>query len=110
MKSPIALAAAIVAISATGAFADRIDARRSNQLNQIEAGRASGSITWREGRKLRREQAQIARAESGMKSDGTLSRSERRELRDMQDGAQAHIAHEKHDGWHRLWWLPRFGR
>lgn len=110
MMSRMAIASALLVASTVAAFAGGIDYRRDSQLSQIEAGRETGAITWREGRKLRREQAAIARAEYNMKSDGYLSRSERRELREMQDDAQVRIAHEKHDGWRRPWWLPRFGR
>lgn len=110
MTSRIAIATAVLVASAAAASAGSADYRRHNQLNQIEAGRDTGAITWREGRKLRREQAAIARAEYNMKSDGYLSRSERRELREMQNDAAEHIAHQKHDGWRRPWWLPRFGR
>ncbi len=109
MKSHILIATVVLSTSGAAAFAGSIDDRRDNQLRQIEAGRESGSITWREGRKLRRDQAAIAQAEYSMKADGHLSRSERRELREMQNDAQDRIAHEKHDGWRRAWWLPRFG-
>ena len=109
MKALSAVTLTILALSATGASADRIDHRRGYQLNQIEAGRESGTLTWREGRKLRREQAAIARAEYDMKSDGQLSRHERHMLRNMQQNAQERIIHEKHDGWRRPWWLRRFG-
>ena len=38
------------------------DARQARQTQAIEAGRQSGSITWREGRRLRRDQREIQRA------------------------------------------------
>lgn len=84
MKSLSAVTLTILALTATAASADRIDARRDYQLRQIEAGRDSGALTWREGRKLRRQQAAIARTEYQMRADGHLSRSERETLRDMQ--------------------------
>lgn len=109
MKSLSAVTLTILALTATAASADRIDNRRDYQLRQIEAGRDSGALTWREGRKLRRQQAAIARTEYHMRADGHLSRSERETLRDMQHDAHERIAHEKHDGWRRPWWLRRFG-
>jgi len=111
MKSLCAVTLTLLALTAaaTAASAGRISDHRDSQLRQIEAGRESGMLTWREGRKLRREQAAIARAEYGMRSDGHLSRREREILRVMQDDAQARIVHEKHDGWRRPWWLRRFG-
>jgi hypothetical protein len=39
-----------------------------------------------------------------------LSSSERRKLRVMQNDAAEHIGDEKHNGWSRVWWLPRVGR
>ena len=109
MTSRILIATVILTATAAAAAAGGLDDRRDAQLRQIEAGRQTGAITWREGRRLRKEQAAIARAEYEMTSDGHLSRSERRELRDMQSDAQERIAHQRHDGWRRPWWLPRFG-
>lgn len=109
MKSLTAVTLTLLALTATAASADRLHERRDYQLRQIEAGRDSGALTWREGRKLRRQQVTIARTEHHMRSDGHLSRHERETLRDMQHDAHARIVHEKHDGWRRPWWLRRFG-
>jgi hypothetical protein len=45
-----------------------------------------------------------------MRADGRLSRDERQTLHKLQDNAQNDIVSEASDGWHRPWWLPRFGR
>lgn len=110
MKSLTALTLTVLALTATTVSAHSINERRDHQLRQIEAGRESGALTWREGRKLRRQQATIARAEHHMRSDGHLSRTERRVLSDMQHDAQVRIVHEKHDGWRRPRWLRRVAK
>jgi hypothetical protein len=110
MKTAIVIAAAIVATSSSLASANSIDRRQANQIERIEDGRNNGTITWREGIKLRREQAVIARTEAQFKADGYLSRDEKRALTQLQDKASHDIAHETTDGWRRAWWLPRFGR
>lgn len=104
---PIAFAA--LATSSTFALAHSTDARQAEQYRSIEQGRRDGSITWREGIKLRHEQAQIARVENHLKADGRYTRSERRAVHALQDEARRDIRREANDGWHRPWWLPRFG-
>ena len=107
----IVLAAAAALVATTGiASAASINEKQYRQGVRIEQGRQTGKITWTEGLKLRAEQKRIARLETQYRSDGYLSQSERRQLRAMQNNASEHIAHEKHDGWKRAWWMPRFGR
>lgn len=110
MKTVALIAFTALVTSSTLALADRVDQRQSNQLNRIEAGRHNGAITWREGLKLRREQALIARTEAQYKADGRVTRDEKQALNQLQDNASNHIVREQHDGWRRAWWLPRFGR
>lgn len=86
------------------------DERADEQAAKIELGRRDGSITWTEGIALRKQQNDIARKETELKSDGYLSRADRRVLRDMQNEADEHIDQEANDGWRRIWWLPRVGR
>ena len=107
----IALVATTVLIATTsGAFAASVSERQDYQANRIEQGRKSGKITWTEGLKLRGEQKRIANKEAQYKSDGYLSKSERRSLRYMQNDASEHISDEKSDGRRRAWWLPRVGK
>ncbi len=104
------IATGIMLASSASAFAySSTDARQSEQWNKIEQGRNDGSITWREGIKLRRQQTEIARIEAEMKADGRLSRNEKRTLHRVQDQAQHNIVREANDGWQRPWWLRRFG-
>jgi hypothetical protein len=108
-KIVLPVAAALVATTGIASAAS-VNQKQSYQYSRIEQGRQTGKITWTEGVKLRAEQTRIARLEAQYRSDGYLSPSERRQLRAMQNNASAHIADEKHDGWKRAWWMPRFGR
>jgi hypothetical protein len=104
------LALALLATSSAAAFAGKVDDRREHQYYEIEEGRQDGSITWTEGLKLRQEQRKISKVESVLKSDGYLSRKDRRILSKLQNKASRDIAEETSDRWHRVWWMPRFGR
>jgi hypothetical protein len=108
----IAAGVLIVSTAAASAHAPRYDAdaRQARQAQAIEAGRQSGSITWREGRRLRRNQREIADVKSYFREDGELTGHERAVLHGMQDRASHSIAAERSDRWRRPWWLPRVGR
>jgi len=97
-----ALATTILAIAATGAFAQspatpRVDQREANQEQRIQQGVNSGQLTAKETHRLDKEQARIAGAETTAKADGTLTKQERHQLHKMQKHASADIAHQKHD-------------
>ena len=100
----------VSAASATAASSRNIEARQDRQADRIEDGRRSGSITWREGMKLRAEQRRIKKVERAFENDGHLDRQERRILANMQDRASSNIRHERRDSWRRAWWAPRVGR
>lgn len=109
MKKVFLIAASALVATTAVASAHSINSVQQRQAKRIEQGRETGSITWTEGLKLRAEQNKIARKEAQYRSDGHLNRSEYRTLRKMQRKASKHIAQEKHDSWHRVWWLPRVG-
>jgi hypothetical protein len=114
MKTAFA-ATGILVLSSVSAFAhtpthSQIEARQQRQLGEIEQGRQTGAITWREGLALRAEQKRIHALEESYERDGRLSPAERRNLTNLQNEARRDIVHEQNDGWHRAWWLPRFGR
>ncbi len=110
MIRTIALAlATLVAVPAV-ASAYTYNDRYGHQSDRIERGRQNGSITWREGLKLRKEQRHIYHAQRRFNSDGYLSRYERLRLQSLRRSANRHIAYESHDSWRRKWWLPRVGR
>lgn len=98
------------AATASAASSRNISDRQDRQADRIEDGRRAGSITWREGMKLRSEQRRIKRVENDFRRDGHLDRQERRILSNMQDKASSHIRHERRDSWRRAWWAPRVGR
>jgi hypothetical protein len=104
------LTTGLVLTTATAALAHSNEARQMEQAYAIEDGRRDGSITWREGRLLRKDQIEISRVKSALEDDGRLSNSDKRVLYKMQDEAEARIAAEANDTWHRPWWLPRFAR
>jgi hypothetical protein len=110
MSRTLTLAAAVLVTSTAVAAAHSVEARFEEENDTIEYGRQTGSITWLEGRKLRRELGEIARVKDRLEADGRLSSRDKRILYRMQDRADAHIEAEASDRWHRLWWLPRVGR
>lgn len=110
MKKVLFIAASALIATSAVASAASVNGTQAYHAKKIEHGRQSGKITWTEGLKLRAEQKKIARKEAQFKSDGYLTKSEYRQLKKMQRDAGKHIAHEKHDGWSRAWWLPRVGK
>ncbi len=87
-----------------------IEDRFAHQAYEIEDGRQTGEITWREGLKLRAEQRHIKRVFNRYLADGKFTGPEYRDIRAMQRDAAENIAYEKEDGWKRLSGLPRIGR
>ena len=112
IKSALALSLLVLtpALAATEASANSASARQTYQLGEIERGRQTGAITWREGLKLRKEQREIAKVEANLKSDGHLSKRDRRKLNKLQTSANQNIADKATNRWHRAWFMPRFGR
>ncbi len=110
IKATLLAAAALATTTTLATAGDRVDHRQQAQADRIEHGRNTGAITWREGVKLRQEQARIARLEALYRADGKLDRWERQRLQDLQNAASRHIYAEGHDRWSRWSVLPRFGR
>ena len=75
-----------------------IDQRQHNQADRIRQGVRSGELTKSEARGLVKEKREIRQTERQYKSDGVLTRDERRDLRQEQNQASRHIYKEKHDG------------
>lgn len=111
-KILLAATALIVASTATASAASvrPVERRAENQAYRIEQGRQTGQITWREGRKLRKEQREIDGLKHDFLADGYLSRREARVLKQKQETASWNIINEKYDGWRRWRFLPRVGR
>lgn len=73
------------------------DRREHRQKQRIKEGVRSGELTREEAKGLRQEQREIRAKERAMKSDGVVTREERKELHQDLNEASKHIAEEKHD-------------
>lgn len=74
-----------------------VNARQHNQHDRIAQGVRSGSLTKDEAKGLRDEQRSIRQDERQYKSDGTLSRDERKDLHQDLNAASRNVYNEKHD-------------
>ena len=74
-----------------------VDRREHKQKQRIKQGVKSGALTKEEGRALTAEQKAIRVKEREMKSDGSLTREERKELHHDLNEASKNIAEQKHD-------------
>jgi hypothetical protein len=84
--------------SAEGAVASpRINARQQVQRERIQQGVRSGELTRRETRNARADQRDIRQLERSYKSDGELTRAERRDLTQEQNQASRQLYRNKHD-------------
>ena len=95
------LVAALSSFVVTAAFAgDRdpgVNKRQRHQHSRIAEGVKSGELTHSEAKSLRADQHAIRAEEAEFKSDGVLTRGERRELhRDLNESSRD-IRREKHD-------------
>lgn len=75
----------VVRPPANAANTPGIDNREYQISQRIDEGVRSGRITQREARRLERREREIARHEAFFKSDGVVTRQERRQLRDELD-------------------------
>jgi len=75
----------------------RIQQREQNQERRIDQGVASGALTPREAGRLEAREAKIQQDEQRMKSDGNLTRAERRKLTREQNRASRAIYRKKHN-------------
>ena len=92
-------AALVLAVSIAYAQADTpgIDQRQGNQEQRIDRGIASGQLTGREANRLNNQQEHINKMEDMAKSDGVVTKKERKKLHAAQDRASRKIARQKHD-------------
>jgi hypothetical protein len=72
--------------------------RQHNQQQRIGRGVRSGELTGRETLRLAREQYQIQQEKREYRSDGEVTRAERRELQQELNQASRHIYRAKHNG------------
>lgn len=105
MKKLLTLAVASLALASASSFAaphhprdPGVNARQHRQGERIRQGVHSGQLTGQETRSLMQERKSIRQEERNYKSDGTLSRSERKDLHQDLNGLSKDIYNEKHDG------------
>lgn len=104
MIARITIAATLIAasISIPVAAADPnatpgIDRRQDNQQRRIDHGIESGRLTEREANRLQYRQDKIQGDVDLAKSDGTVTRAERRQLHRELNRSSGAIARQKHD-------------
>ena len=106
MNRTVIVAASLLTVMTTSAFAGSIDYRQEKQVERIQEGRRSGELTAFEAARLRVEQARISKLERQAKADGVITRSEARSINNAQNEAARHIYQESHDSqksWFRKW-------
>lgn len=86
--------------ASAGTYSPRVDRREARQQKRINNGIGSGALTPKETYRLQRQQANINAQETRFKSDGNLSRRERRVLENHQDRASKNIYRAKHNARH----------
>ncbi len=74
-----------------------VNARQHNQHDRIAQGVRSGELTRDEAKGLRAEQRSIRQEERQYKSDGILTKDERKDLHQDLNAASRNIYNEKHD-------------
>ena len=98
----ITMVAALAAGSSLHVFAGthdpEVNHRQHKQERRIEQGVRSGELTRQEAKGLRQEERNIRREERAFKSDGKLTRAERKDLHRDLNKASKDIYREKHDG------------
>jgi len=93
----IALTLSLVAIAEARPRDPVINRRQANQQERIREGIRSGELTGSEVRTLEWKEARVAELERRLKSDGTLSPSERARLQRELDQLSKEIYQQKHD-------------
>ncbi len=74
-----------------------VDGRQFDQHNRIEQGLRSGQLTRNEAHSLMSEQRDIRQEERQYRSDGMITRNERRDLQQDLNQASRNIYNETHD-------------
>lgn len=74
-----------------------VNRRQHVQRDRIRQGVRTGELNHEEARTLRSEQRGIRREERAYKSDGVLTRAERKDLHQDLNAANQNIYEEKHD-------------
>ena len=75
----------------------KIDQRQANQEKRIDQGVRSGALTPKETARLEQRETKIEADKLAAKSDGRVTRAERRKLMREENRASAAIKRQKHD-------------
>ncbi len=92
--------------SSTETFAQRRNNNRSDR-QRIQRGVRSGQITRDEARQIRERERQIRSERRGYRSDGTITREERREIRRDERQQDRYIRSQRRDDDRRPRWRDR---
>lgn len=107
MKSTIGFMLASILFVAGQAHAEQerhrprdpgVNQRQHYQQQRIHQGVKSGQLTGEEARGLRQQEKSLRQEERGFKSDGQLSKGERKDLHQDLNSLSKEIYQEKHDG------------
>jgi hypothetical protein len=83
--------------AATAPNTPRVDRREASQQTRIDQGVRSGELTSKEAARLNAQQARINANEAAAKSDGKVTRAERRSLAKQQNRASRKVYRAKHN-------------
>ena len=96
----ISIVFAVVSLAQTsgpGKKTPGIKHRQKHQQKRIGQGVRSGELTLKETIKLEKEQKEIQEDKKEAKSDGTVTKDERKEIHQDQNKASRHIYRAKHN-------------
>jgi hypothetical protein len=96
------------AIQQSNMFVQQINARQRQQMDRIQAGRRTGSLTRSEFDKLLHEQREIRAMEQHFRADGLIDPREFKRLDRALNIASQNIRAEKHDRQARVAYNPWF--
>jgi len=96
------------AIQQSNMFIQQINARQQQQMERIQAGRHTGSLTRSEFHNLMHEQREIYAMEQHFRADGFVDPREFQHLDRALDIASQNIRAEKHDRQARVAYNPWF--
>ena len=93
----VSLLFGISAIASAQTRTPKINQREHNQQRRINQGIRSGELTRREARRLDAQEGRIRADEAIAKSDGKVTKAERRHIERELNRTSKHIYNQKHD-------------
>jgi uncharacterized membrane protein YebE (DUF533 family) len=93
-----ALAMTLAGLAMAQPSTPNLDKREAQQQQRIDQGVASGQLNAKETNRLDKREAKLAANEAAAKSDGKVTRAERRKLQREAHRDSRAIHHQKHDG------------